>query len=36
MSAVSILSNFIEKDQNIVTTKYKELFSNIKYPSIND
>ncbi len=35
-SAVSILSDFIEKDNNLVTTKYKDIFSNISYPSIND
>jgi carboxyl-terminal processing protease len=35
-SAVSILSNFVEKDETLVVTKYKDLFSNISYPSIND
>ena len=35
-SAVFILSNLIEDDKTLVVTKYKDLFSNIKYPSIND
>jgi carboxyl-terminal processing protease len=35
-SAVSILSNLIEDDKTLVVTKYKDLFSNISYPSIND
>lgn len=35
-SAVSILSNLVEDDKTLVVTKYKDLFSNISYPSIND
>jgi carboxyl-terminal processing protease len=35
-SAVSVLSNFIEDDETLVTTKYKNIFSNVKYPSINE
>ena len=35
-SAVSILSNLIEDDKVLVVTKYKDLFSNISYPSINN
>lgn len=35
-SAVSVLSNFIEDDETLVTTKYKDIFSNVKYPSINE
>ena len=35
-SAVSILSNLIEDDKVLVVTKYKDIFSNISYPSIND
>lgn len=35
-SAVTILSNFIEEDKNLVTTKYKDIFSNVSYPSINE
>jgi len=35
-SAVSILSNLVEDDKILVVTKYKDLFSNISYPSIND
>ena len=34
-SAVEILSNFVEDDKTLVTTKYKDIFSNIRYPSIN-
>ena len=35
-SAVSILSNLVEDDKVLVVTKYKDFFSNISYPSIND
>ena len=35
-SATTILSNFIEKDKTLVVTKYRDLFSNVSYPSIND
>ena len=35
-SAVSILSNVINKDNILVTTKYKNIFNNISYPSMND
>ncbi|MDP2090412.1 MAG: S41 family peptidase [Candidatus Gracilibacteria bacterium] len=35
-SAVTILSELIENDKTLVVTKYKDIFSNIKYPSIND
>ncbi|MFK7780266.1 MAG: S41 family peptidase [Candidatus Gracilibacteria bacterium] len=35
-SAVSILGNFIEEDKNLVTTKYKDIFSTISYPSFNE
>lgn len=35
-SAVTILSNFVEEDKNLVTTKYKDIFSNVSYPSINE
>jgi carboxyl-terminal processing protease len=35
-SAVSILSDFIEEDKTLVTTKYKDIFSTISYPSMND
>ena len=35
-SAVSILSNLVEDDKTLVVTKYKDLFSNISYPSINE
>ncbi len=35
-SAVSILGNFVEEDETLVTTKYKDIFSNIRYPSINE
>ena len=35
-SAVSILSNLIENDKVLVVTKYKDLFSNLSYTSIND
>ena len=35
-SAVSILSNLVEDDKTLVTTKYKDIFSNISYPSINN
>jgi len=35
-SAVEILSNLIENDKTVVVTKYKDLFSNEKYTSIND
>ncbi len=35
-SAVSILSNLVEDDKILVTTKYKDIFSNISYPSINN
>ena len=35
-SAVSILSNLVEDDKTLVVTKYKDLFSNINYPSINN
>ncbi len=35
-SAVTILSNLIEDDKTLVVTKYKDFFSNISYPSIND
>ncbi len=35
-SAVAILSNLVEDDKTLVVTKYKELFSNIAYPSINN
>jgi len=35
-SAVSILSDLVENDKVLVTTKYKDIFSNISYPSINN
>jgi carboxyl-terminal processing protease len=35
-SAVSILSDLVENDKILVTTKYKDIFSNISYPSINN
>ena len=35
-SAVSILSNLIEDDKTIVVTKYRDMLSNISYPSINN
>lgn len=35
-SATSILSNLVEDWKTLVVTKYKDLFSNISYPSIND
>lgn len=35
-SAVEILSNLVEEDKILVVTKYKDLFSNVSYPSIND
>ena len=35
-SAVTILSELVENDKELVVTKYKETFSNISYPSIND
>lgn len=35
-SAVSILSKLVENDKILVVTKYKDVFSNINYPSIND
>lgn len=35
-SAVTILSNLVENDKVLVVTKYKDMFSNISYPSIND
>lgn len=35
-SAVFILSELIEDGKTLVVTKYKDLFSNIVYPSIND
>lgn len=35
-SAVSILSNLVEDDKTLVVTKYKDLLSNISYPSINN
>jgi len=35
-SAVEILSDFIEKDKLLVTTKYKNSFFNVPYYSIND
>jgi len=35
-SAVSILSDLIENDKTLVKTKYKDKFSNISYPSINN
>lgn len=35
-SAVSILSKFVENDKILVVTKYKEVLSNVNYPSIND
>jgi len=35
-SAVSILSNLIENNKILVVTKYKDVFSNVNYPSINN
>lgn len=35
-SAVSILSNLVEDDKTLVVTKYRDLFSNVSYPSINN
>ena len=35
-SATSILSNLVEDDEVLVVTKYREILSNISYPSIND
>jgi len=35
-SAVTILSNFVEEDKTLVTTKYKDIFSNIRYPSFSE
>lgn len=35
-SATEILSNLIENNKTLVVTKYRDMFSNISYPSIND
>ncbi len=35
-SAVTILSELVENDKTLVVTKYKDVFSNVNYPSIND
>ena len=35
-SSVEILSNLIEDDKTLVVTKYRDLFSNTSYPSINN
>ena len=35
-SATSILSNLVEDDKTLVVTKYREILSNISYPSINN
>jgi C-terminal processing protease CtpA/Prc len=35
-SAVSILSNFIKDGKNLVFTKYKNIFDNNVYKSVNE